>query len=148
TPPGAPPAAPFAGALTPQVTTFAPPPTGQASRGQDPNWQNPRAQEGDVTVEHQLPGGISASAAYVVSRGQHLPIFIDANLAPSTQTKSYDILSSSAVGASTSQTYTVPFYTQRIDTGTGIINVGYSAVNSWYNSMVISVRRPMRHGFE
>ena len=148
TPPGAPLAAPFAGALTPQVITFAPPATAQASRGPDPNWQNPRAQEGDVTVERQLPGGLSASVAYVVSRGQHLPIFIDANLAPSTTTKSYDILSSSAAGASTAQTYTVPFYTNRIDTNTGIINIGLSAVNSWYNSMVISVKRQMRHGLE
>ena len=110
-----------------------------------PDWVNPRVHEGDVTLERQLPGGISGSVAYVVSRGVHLPIFVDANLAPSTSTKSYDILSASGA---TTQTYTVPFYTNRIDTGTGEIFVGYSDVNSWYNSMVISVRRPMRHGLE
>jgi Carboxypeptidase regulatory-like domain/TonB dependent receptor len=145
TPPGAPLAAPFAGALTPQVVTFNPPATAQASRGQTPDWQNPLAYEGDVTLERQLPGGLSASVAYVMSRAIHLPIFIDANLAPSTQTKSYDILNSSG---GTAQTYTVPFYTSRIDTNTGIIQVGYSSVNSWYNSKVIAIRRPMRHGLE
>lgn len=145
TPPGAPLAAPFPGALTPQVTTFTPNATAQASRGQTPDWVNPRAHEGDVTVERQLPGGIAASVAYVVTRGEHLPIFVDANLAPATTTKSYDILSASG---STTQTYTVPYYTSRIDTNTGIIQVGYSDVNSWYNSMVLSVRRPMRHGLE
>jgi hypothetical protein len=145
TPPGAPIAAPFPGALTPQVTTFAPPSTAQASRGQTPDWVNPRAHEGDVTIERQLPGGISASAAYVVSRAEHLPIFVDANLAPATTTKSYDILNASGA---TTQTYTVPYYTNRIDTNTGIIQVGYSDVNSWYNSMVIAFRRPMRHGLE
>jgi len=41
----------------------------------------------------------------------------------------------------------VPFYTQRIDP-TGQVFVGYSDVNSWYNSMVITFRRPMRHGLE
>jgi hypothetical protein len=92
-----------------------------------------------------LPGGISASASYVVSRGLHLPIFVDANLQPSTSTKTYNILNSSGAVA---QTYTVPFYTNRIDTNTGVIFVGYSDVNSWYNSMVISLRRPMRHGLE
>jgi hypothetical protein len=145
TPPGAPVAAPFPGALTPQIITFAPPSTAQASRGQTPDWVNPRVHEGDVTVERELPGGISGSIAYVVSRGLHLPIFVDANLAPATTTKSYDILSASGT---TAQTYTVPFYTNRIDTNTGIIQVGYSDVNSWYNSMVLAVRRTMRHGLE
>ncbi len=145
TPPGAPLAAPFAGALTPQVIPFSPPATAQASRGQTPDWVNPRANEGDVTIERQLPGGISGSVAYVVTRGEHLPIFVDANLAPATTTRSYDILNASGA---TTQTYTVPFYTNRIDTNTGIIQVGYSSVNSWYNSMAIVVRRPMRHGLE
>jgi hypothetical protein len=145
TPPGPPLAAPFAGALTPQVTTFTPPAATQSTRGISPDWVNPRVHEGEVTVERQLPGGISASAAYVVSRGLHLPIFVDANLAPSTSTKTYDILNASGA---TAQTYTASFYTNRIDTNTGQIFVGYSDVNSWYNSMVISFRHPMRHGFE
>ena len=145
TPPGAPIAAPFAGALTPQVTTFNPPTTAQASRGLDPNWANPEVQEGDLTIERELPGGLSISAAYVVSRAEHLPIFIDANLAPATTTKSYDILN---LAGAVTQTYSVPFYTSRIDTNTGIIQVGESVVNSWYNSGVLTFRRPMRHGLE
>ena len=145
TPPGPPMAAPFAGALTPQVTTFTPPAATQTTRGQSPDWVNPRAHEGDVTVERQLPGELSVSAAYVVSRGLHLPIFYDANLAPATTTKSYDILNSTGA---TTQTYTVPFYTSRIDTNTGEVFVGSTDVNSWYNSMVLSLKRPMRHGLE
>ncbi len=145
TPPGPPLAAPFPGALTPQVTSFTPPAGTQAARGQSPDWANPMVHEGEVTIERQLPGGIGASASYVVSRGLRLPIFVDANLAPSTTTKSYDILTSAG---STAQTFTVPFYTSRINTNTGQIYVGYSDVNSWYNSMVLSVRRPLRHGLE
>ncbi len=145
TPPGAPPAAPFAGAVTPQVVAFNPPATAQASRGQVPDWRNPSAYTGDVTVERQLPGSISVSAAYVFSRGLHLPVFNDSNLAPATTTKSYDILNASGA---TAQTYTVPFYTNRIDTGTGIITTAYPAVNSWYNSMVLTARKQMRHGIE
>lgn len=145
TPPGATPVAPFSGALTPQVTPFTPPAATQATRGLSPDWVNPRVHEGDVTVERELPGGLSASAAYVVSRGLHLPIFADANLAPSTTTKSYDILNASGA---TTQTYTVPFYTSRLNPGTGEIFVGYSDVNSWYNSMVLTLRHQMRHGIE
>ena len=91
---------------------------------------------------------MSVSAAYVFSRAIHLPIFNDSNLAPSTTTKSYDILSASGA---TAQTYTVPFYTNRLDTGTGIITMAYPAVNSWYNSFVLTARkqialRPRVHG--
>jgi hypothetical protein len=96
-------------------------------------------------LERQLPGSLSGSISYVVSRGEHLPIFYDANLAPATTAKSYDILSSSGA---TTETYTVPFYTSRINTNTGEVFVGSSDVNSWYNSMVLTLRRPMRHGLE
>ena len=145
TSPGPPVAAPFAGALTPQITTFTPPSATQVTRGMSPDWVNPRVHDGDVTVERQLPGNMSVSAAYVVGRGLHLPIFVDTNLAPSTSTKSYDILG--ATGA-TAQTYTVPYYTGRINTNTGEVFAGFSDVNSWYNSMVITFRRPMRRGLE
>ena len=145
TPPGQPPAAPFTGAVTPQVVPFNPPALAQASRGQVPDWRNPSAYTGDVTLERQLPGTMSVSAAYVFSRAIHLPIFNDSNLAPSTTTKSYDILSASGA---TAQTYTVPFYTNRLNTGTGIITTAYPAVNSWYNSFVLTARKQTRYGLE
>jgi outer membrane receptor protein involved in Fe transport len=144
-PPGPAPAAPFQGAVAPQIIAFTPPSTAQASRGQVPDWKNPSVWSGDVTLERQLPGDISASAAYVLSRAIHLPIFNDSNLAPATATKSYDILNSAG---STVETFTVPFYTSRIDQGTGIITTAYPSVNSWYNSFVLTVRRPFRHGLE
>ena len=145
TPPGPAVTAPFSGALTPQVVAFTPPAATQVTRGMSPNWENPRTHEGEVTLERQLPGSLSGSISYVVSRGEHLPIFYDANLAPATTAKSYDILSSSGA---TTETYTVPFYTSRINTNTGEVFVGSSDVNSWYNSMVLTLRRPMRHGLE
>ena len=61
------------------------------TRGQSPDWVNPLVHEGEVTVEHQLPGNIAVSAGYIFSRGLRLPMFIDSNLAPSTTTKTYDV---------------------------------------------------------
>jgi len=145
TPPGPTPAASFAGAVTPQVVGFTPPSASQVTRGMSPDWVNPRAHEGQVTLERQLPGMLAGSVAYVVSRGEHLPIFWDSNLAPATTTKTYDIVNSAG---STAQTYTVPFYTTRINTNTGEVFVGSSDVNSWYNSMVLTLRRPMQHGLQ
>jgi hypothetical protein len=71
-------------------------------------------------------------------------MFIDTNLAPATTTRTYNILDKSGAVAST---ITVPFYTQRIDP-TGPILTGFSDVNSWYNAMVITLRRPMSRGLE
>ena len=144
TPPGAAPVAPYPGALTPQVTTFTPPALSQTSRGQVPDFANPRAHEGDVSFEKALPGNMSVEASYVVSRGMRLPAFIDQNLAPSSTTRTYDI---TAPSGSTIRSLTVPFYTSRIDP-TGPVLVGFSDVNSWYNSMVLAVHKKYSHGLE
>jgi len=145
TPPGAPPVAPFAGALTPQVTTFTPGANTATTRGQVPDWVNPLVHEGEVSVERSLPGAMTISGTYMFSRGLRLPMFIDTNLAPSTTTRSYDF--TNTAGA-TQNSVTVPFYTQRVDTATGPILTGFSDVNSWYNAMAITLRRAMSHGLE
>jgi hypothetical protein len=144
TPPGAPPLAPFPGALTPRVTPIPLSSNTATTRGQSPDWVNPLVHEGEVTFERQIIGNMSVSAGYIFSRGERLPIFVDSNLAPSTTTRSYDVASSTGA---TQSTFSVPFYTGRIDP-TGPILTGYSDVNSWYNSMVLTLRRPMSHGVE
>jgi hypothetical protein len=169
-PPGPALAAPFSGAATPVAvctTTAAPgaspscptlagmdlPTLSQAIHGMDPNFVNPRADEGEVTLEHQLPGGIALSATYLVTRGLHLPSSYDANIAPSTTTKSYDVLTTATAGTVSSPTptlltETVPFYTTRLNPTTGIILNQYSAVDSWYNGLVITIRKPVSHSLE
>jgi len=144
TPPGGKPQAPFAGALTPVVTPFSPPALTQTTRGQVPDFVNPLVHEGEVNFERQLPGNVSVSASYVFSRGLRLPMFIDTNLLPATATRSYDI--TNTAGA-TQSTVTEPFYTGRIDP-TGPILTGFSDVNSWYNSFVLTVHRRLNKGLE
>jgi hypothetical protein len=145
TPPGGAPVAPFAGAVTPTVAPFTPPAGTQTTRGQQPDWVNPMVHEGEVSVEHLLPKNMSVSGSYVVSRALRLPMFYDSNIAPSTQTRSYDV--TDATGA-TQNTFTVPFYTSRINTNTGPILTGVSDVNSWYNSFVFTFRKRMSAGLE
>ncbi|HLX42779.1 MAG TPA: TonB-dependent receptor [Bryobacteraceae bacterium] len=145
TPTGPPLQAPFPGALVPQATLMTPPAAGQLAHGLVPDFVNPLVHEGDVTFEKQLPMNMSFTAAYVVSRALHLPIYVDANLAPATTTKTYDVTNASGV---TQSTITLPFYTTRLNAGTGDILTGFSDVNSWYNSMVLTFRKSMSHGFE
>jgi hypothetical protein len=144
TPPGQTPVAPFAGALTPRVTPVPLSSNTATTRGQSPDWVNPLVHEGEVTFEHSLPWNMSASAGYVFSRALRLPIFVDSNLQPATRTASYDV--TNPAGA-TQSTFTMPFYSTRIDP-TGSILTGYSDVNSWYNSMVLTLRKVMSHGLE
>jgi hypothetical protein len=144
TPPGAPPVAPFAGALTPRITPFTLSSSTATTRGQVPDWVNPLVHEGEVSVEHALPFGMTVSATYMVSRALHLPMFVDSNLQSATTTKSYDITNSAGA---TQSSFTEPFYTTRIDP-TGSILTGFSDVNSWYNGMVLTLRKQMSHNLE
>jgi hypothetical protein len=144
TPPGGTPVAPFPGALTPHAVLIPLSSNTATTRGQVPDFVNPLVHEGEVSLEHQLGASMSVSASYVFSRGLHLPMFIDSNLQAATLTKSYDVTN---VSGATQSTITEPFYSTRIDP-TGSILTGYSDVNSWYNSMVLTFRRKMSHGLE
>ncbi len=144
TPPGQAPVAPFPGALTPRVTPFTLSSSTATTRGQVPDWVNPLVHEGEVSVEQALPFRMTASATYMVSRALHLPMFVDTNLQPATTTKSYDITNASGT---TQSTFSEPFYTTRIDP-TGSILTGFSDVNSWYNGLVLTLRKQMAHALE
>jgi hypothetical protein len=161
-PPGPALAAPFSGAATPVAictTTAAPgvsptcptlagmdlPTLSQAVHGMEPSFVNPRADEGELSLEHQLPGNMAVSATYLVTRGLHLPASYDANVAPSTTTKTFNVETSTGA---TLMPYTVPFYTARLDPSTGIILNQYSAVDSWYNALVLTLRKPLGHSIE
>jgi carboxypeptidase family protein/TonB-dependent receptor-like protein len=150
TPPGLPVAAPFAGALTPQVVLPAGglPSNSAAAHGMTPDFVSPVAHEVEVAIERQLPWNMSFSATYLLTRSNHLPVSLDSNVAPATQTRSYDVLASSAAGAATVLTTTVPFYTTRIDTTTGAILNQLSVINSMYNGLVLTLHKPMSHDLE
>jgi hypothetical protein len=147
TPPGGTPQAPFPGALTPEVTPFTPPAGTQLAHGVTQDFVNPLVHEGELTIEKQLPGNMSISVGYLFSRGLHLPVFVDGNLGPTTATHTYQILNSSDQVIETDKE---PWYTtaNRINPSTGIILVGESVINSWYNAGVVTLHKPMTHGLE
>jgi outer membrane receptor protein involved in Fe transport len=152
TPPGPAPAAPFPGALAPTVGIPGGtlPTTVQAVHGMTPDFVNPAAHEAEVAIERQLPGHMTVSATYLLTRGLRLPVSYDANVSPTTQTRSYDVLSSGVTAAPTALTATVPWYTPagRIDAGTGLILNQASVLNSWYNGLVLTLKKPMSHDVE
>jgi len=117
--------------------------------GLSPNFVPPNAHELSLAVEQLLPGKFTLSVGYVGTRALHLPVFIDANLVGQKPTglRTYDIRNSAGV---TTSVYTTPFYlpSDRANTALGSLNTGFSAANSWYNSMATTIRRPFDHGLE
>lgn len=117
----------------------------------DPRWVNPLVHEYDVAYERALPWKLDLSVSYLGARGNHLPIFYDANLPlPDTQ-KTYLIFDGSGSPLAPSRV-TVPFFSgppvaPRPRQGLGILLMGKSVVNSWYNGMLLRVRRREARGF-
>ena len=121
----------------------------------DPQFVNPLVHEYDVTYERTLPWFLDLTVSYVGSRANHLPIFYDANLPPPDATRTYlvtDVTGTpggvpSSVGPGM---VTVPFFSgavPRPNRNAGVILMGKSIVNSWYNALVIRLRRRQIRSF-
>jgi hypothetical protein len=163
TPPGPPLAAPFAGAVTPtsvygtctgSTCPAFPAGTVLSFRGIDPKFTNPYTHSFDLTLEQQLPYQMTLTIGYVGTRGMRLPYDIDINQPMPTTTRTYTILTATGAVDTTKGaggTVTVPFTpvgTPRPSPGDGNVLVGFSGINSWYNSGAFSIRKPFSKGLE
>jgi hypothetical protein len=142
---GPPLAAPFAGAITPKSVNTNPTAATIAFRGQAPDYLQPMVNEANLAVERQLPGDMSVSGTYSFTRGQHLPVCTDGNLAPPTSTITYNVIAGPFAPAST---VTVPLFTSRLTTANPIISVCRSIVHSLYNALILTGKKQFSHGFE
>jgi carboxypeptidase family protein len=124
----------------------------QSFHGLDPNFVPPYTHEMSLSLEQALPGKISLQVGYVGTRGMRLPVFVDANLIGQTPhgTRTYNVLTSVAAGATLIKQLTVPVYlpTDRRNTSLASFNTGFSVANTWYNSMAVTVQRPFANGLE
>jgi len=122
----------------------------------DPTWVSPVVYQYDVAYERELPWRLSFSVTYVGSRGLHLPVFYDANLPLPNQVRTYQITDGSGRLNQSMPSVTVPFFVvtgagsvprPRAAQGvTGPLSMGRSIVNSWYNGLVIRVKRRVSRG--
>jgi len=121
----------------------------QSFHGLDPNFVPPYTHEMELAIEQSLPGKMSLSVGYVGTRGMRLPVFLDANLIGQTPhgQRSYNVLDANNNFV---KQLTVPVYlpSDRRNTALSTYNTGFSAANTWYNSMAVSVRRPFRNGLD
>ncbi len=113
----------------------------------DPSFVNPLVHEYDVAYERRLPGDFALTLNYVGSRGLHLPIVYDVNLPPPDQTAVYLIYDTT--GTAVGQ-FSVPFFSgtpSRPRPNLGPVLMAKSIVNSWYNGLVVRLRRQIASGF-
>jgi hypothetical protein len=146
-PPGPAPKNPVTGAtITP--TGLAAVPTGTITiRGLDPSFKNPQSHSVDLAVEQEMPLHSTLTISYVGNRALRLPVYVDTNIDPNSVVTNHTYQYTNPATGITSN-FSVPIYTNVLYTSTGTVATGFSDVNSWYNSFVASVRKPMSHGVE
>lgn len=121
----------------------------------DPEFVNPLVHQYDLAYETELPWRLGLTVNYLGSRGQRLPVFYDVNLPAPTGTATYLVFDGSGNPFSPVSQFTVPHFVvnasnprPRAAAGvTGPLVMGKSIVNSWYNALVVRVRRREQRGF-
>jgi hypothetical protein len=112
-----------------------------------PNLRNPYTQQGDIAIERELTRNLGITASYVWSRGVQLTSVRDLNVGPLGPEVTYRIndTSGNQVG-----TYTTPTYrlANRVDTRWRRVSQVENGSNSYYNALVLQVRKRASKGFE
>ena len=131
----------------------------QSFHGLDPNFVPPYSHEMSLSIEQMLPGHLSMTLGYVGTRGMRLPVFLDAQLVGQKPSgiKTYNILDGSGnlvkqmtvpVYLPSDRRYLVAGKAQNDPSQLASFNTGFSVANTWYNGMVVTLRKPFSKGFE
>jgi hypothetical protein len=119
------------------------------------NFTRPRVQDFTIGVQQQLPLGIILTGSYARTYGDHLEIVTDSNLPAPQFTRTYQLPNGT--------TFNVPFSAGVIKTAAGAtvsvnagrpipsqgaVNVNTSDGKSWYNALILDMRRRLRAGVQ
>lgn len=126
--------APTAGAGAPNIVVFS------------PALSNPMIHQADVILEREILRNTSISVTYLLSRGRHLPTFVDENL-PQPANATYTF----SGGPLSGQTITVPLFDRRIgrpDVRFGQITQIRGEIDSKYDAVVFQANRRLTGGLQ
>ncbi len=119
-----------------------------------PDFVQPVIYQAQFSIEQEIFHNFTLSAVYMLNRGQRMPVYIDTNLFPPSQTATYAVCGSPQVGSSTTcanpaGSFTVPFWTgARPNPNYGYLTATESVVNTWYNGLVIQAKKRFSKGFQ
>jgi hypothetical protein len=115
----------------------------------DRKFRLPAVQQGSLTFEREVGGGVVLSGTYLMNLDRQLPNSVDINIAPATATKEFQLQGGTGeAGVRDGETFVVPIYTQRVDTSFGPVTDIVSNANATYNAMVLEGRRRLHGGLE
>jgi hypothetical protein len=126
----------------PNIVSTATPPAVSNIIAFAPGFQNPYAIETDLSVQQQLPWETVIGVAYLGSYGRHLQVFYDANIAPSTTTKTYSFVGGPLAG----DAWTVPVYSARVNAAYNALSLISSSGASSYNALSLTVDHRLNKG--
>ena len=113
----------------------------------DRRFRLPMVQQGTVSVEHEIGGGVLGSVLGEMNLDRQLPNSVDINIAPATTVKTFQLQGGTgAVGARDGETFAVPVYTARVTPSFGPVTDVISNANASYNGMTIEARRGLGSG--
>ncbi len=119
------------------------------------NFSRPRVQDFTIGIQQQLPLGFVMTASYARTYGDHLEIVTDTNLPAPQFTRTYKMpdgttfqVPFSAGVIKTAAGATVSVNAARPDPSQGAINTNQSIGKSWYNGLLLDIRRRMSHGVQ
>jgi hypothetical protein len=120
----------------------------------DPDMRRPRIQEINAAVDRQLFAGIVVSVSYIRTKGARFVIPYDANMIPPNFTVTVQTpdgntyqMPYSAGMTKTAAGVTVPKNNSRPNPAYGAITVQSPLGESWYNGMLLEVKRRFAQGF-
>ena len=110
-----------------------------------PNMRAPYSEQTAFSVEHQLASDTKLTASYVWSRGLQILSVRDLNIGPPGAPVTYSIANGSQiVGSFTTPTYRLA---NRLDTRYNRILQDENGMNSYYNALIVDVKKRFRAGF-
>jgi Carboxypeptidase regulatory-like domain len=115
----------------------------------DRRFRLPMVQQGSFTIEREIHAGIVVSATYLMNLDRQLPNSVDINIAPARATKTFRLQGGTgAIGVRDTETFVLPFYSQRVNTSFGPVTAIVSNADATYNALVIEARRSLRRSLE
>jgi len=108
----------------------------------DRRFRLPVSQQATFSLEREMVHGTTFRATYLLNLTQQLPNSTDINIAPAPGRKSFQLVGGTRTsGVRSTDSFSLPLYTQRVDTAFGPVTDIVSNVDANYNALVIEGNR-------
>lgn len=128
----------------PVIVSTATPPAVSNITAFAKGFQNPVADEFNLSIQQDLGWKTVLGIAYLGALGKQLPNFVDSNIAPATTSKTYSFVNGPLAG----DRWTVPVYTARINPAYNDLTLITSNVTTNYNALAVTLDHRLNRGVQ